>query len=344
MIKIIHILLIFITSSFTSQASPSHNKAIELLQEAEDYLRVKPSHTLKLLKQIKNLSKQPDKVIIRWHIIRARASISTNNLSIIEASLEQVMMFQNHPYFIQQLPTILRTSGIWLRKSGYFEQADSLFNCALQLTKNLQIRLYIKNSQGLVARHLGHYVKAKHLFLEAKRLSTKLGSQKFSATAENNLGSVAIDLGKLAEAEQHYRTALVGYQKTAKRSGNVTAGINLLFVFLLQDQLLNYQRLYPPIKTLSEAFPNKSKQAFLFWINWAFKAKMGEKINEETREKLQDSFIKLESRQVQSLIKKYLAQPLSINLVLPPQPPLKQLNFPWLSDIQKCKWKPKKDK
>ncbi|SFD12832.1 tetratricopeptide repeat protein [Pseudoalteromonas denitrificans] len=341
MININYVLLIFIILPFTSNTSTSHNGTIEILQEAEDYLKIKSSHSLKLLEQIKNLPQQSDKVIIRWHIIRARASVATNDLSIIEESIKRILTFQEHPYFIQRLPTILWTIGIYLRKSGYFNQADASFSCALQFTDNDRLRLFITNSQGLSARHSGQYARAKKLYMEAIQLAKKLRFERMIANIENNLGSVAVDSGQFVQAEQHYRKAYAGFQKSGRRSSHITAGINLLFVFLLQKQELNYQRLYSPIAALTETSPDKSKHAFLFWINWAFKAKMGEKIDDKTREQLQDSFIKLESRKLQYLIKKHLAQRLSISLTLAAETALKPIDLPWLPDILKCKWKPK---
>ncbi|RZQ51756.1 hypothetical protein C1E23_17780 [Pseudoalteromonas phenolica] len=87
---------------------------------------------------------------------------------------------------------------------------------------------------------------------------------------DNNLGMIEFDEGNFNQAEFYYRRALKGYRSIDKRSGVVTASINLLFAFMLQDKLIDYERLYSPTATVTLAFPNQSKQTLLFWIHQRF--------------------------------------------------------------------------
>jgi len=303
---------------------------IALLQEAEDYLKVKPSKSIQLLKQIKNLSQQSSTFVIRWHIIKIRAAVSTNQLIEIQQSLAQIYTLKKHPYFIQKLPTILSAAGIYLRRSGYYAEAEIATICALKFSTSDRQRLSLTNSLALISRQLDQYRKAERLYKEATVLANKLNNKQMLATIANNRGAMALDLNKFEQAEKYFRQSLAGYQAVSKRSGNITAGLNLLFVFLLQNELLNYQRLFTPINKLTNAFPNKSKQALLLWLHWTYKSMAGDIITQEVKNSLHIAFNQIESVKLKLLVKKHLAARLLIELKLPVKNRLEPLNQAWI--------------
>jgi len=311
-------------------SSDEYNSDNALLQEAEDYLKVKPSKSIQLLNQIQDLAKQSSKFTIRWHIIKIKAAVSTNHLTEIQQSLAQIYILKKHPYFIKNLPTILSAAGIYLRRSGFYAEAELATICALQYSTSDKQRLSLINSLALISRQLGQHTEAERLYVKATALAKKLNSKQMLATIANNRGAMALDLNKLEQAERYFRHALAGYQAVSKRSGNITVGLNLLFVFLLQNDLLNYQRLYSPINKLTKAFPNKSKHALLLWIHWTYKVMIGEALTENTKNSLIIAFNEIESVKLKSLVKRHLAVRLSINVVLPEKVRLKSLNQSWI--------------
>jgi len=75
---------------------------------------------------------------------------------------------------------------------------------------------------------------------------------------------IALEEGKVTLTEQHFRKALIGYQNLDKRSGQISAGLNLLFVFVIQKNQINFERLYEPTYNLTTAFPNEEKMHYYF--------------------------------------------------------------------------------
>ncbi|MDK1288156.1 tetratricopeptide repeat protein [Pseudoalteromonas umbrosa] len=338
MIGQVVIIAIGLLFSSILNASPSIEQQMEMLQEAEDYLTVKPSQSLRILALSSDVEKLPLGLQIRWHVLRVRASVPTNQLMLLEQSLKALFAFSAHPYFEDKLPSILSALGIWLRRKGHLQEADISLQCALQYAQNESQRLTLINSRALVARHMGKYPDAISLYQEAALLAQQQHNASMMATINNNLGAIALDLANYDEADVYFRAALAGYQRIDKRSGHITAGTNLLFLFLLKGEMLNYQRLYSPIKALTDGFPNQSKKALLTWINTAHLVKQGGHISGQARQNLQVAYTQLESHQVKLLVVTHLVP--IVQVTLPALPTRKSTPFlaPWFKKVQDCRW------
>ncbi|KZN45016.1 tetratricopeptide repeat protein [Pseudoalteromonas luteoviolacea] len=319
-------------------ARPSIEQQMDMLQEAQDYLTVKPSQSLHILASISDVEALPLGLQIRWHVLRVRASVPTNQLVQLEQSLQALFALSTHSYFKDNLPSVLSALGIWLRRKGYLQEADISLQCALKYAKNASQQLTLINSRALVARHMGKYPDAISLYKEAALLAKKQRNISMMATIDNNLGAIALDLANYDEADVYFRAALAGYQRIDKRSGHITAGTNLLFLFILKDEILNYQRLYSPIKALTDGFPNQSKKALLTWIHAAYIVKQGGHMSDQARQNLQTAYSQLESHQVKLLVGMYLAP--IVKVTLPPLPTRKLTLFtaPWFKQVQDCRW------
>ncbi|OCQ21546.1 hypothetical protein A7985_12600 [Pseudoalteromonas luteoviolacea] len=321
-----------------TMASKSVEQQMDLLKEARDYLSVKPSHTLQILDSMESRESLPTALKIRWHIIRVRAAVTTNQLDLVEQSLEQLFNYDSHAYFNDRLSTVLSALGIWLRRKGHFKEADISLICALKHAQGERQRLLLTNSRALVARHLGKHKQATALYKQAEEIALALKDQSTLATINNNLGAIALDLGDYNLAELQFRLALKGYQNVAKRSGHITAGINLLFVFVLKGELINFQRLYGPVATLTEAFPNQSKKAFLAWIYAAYQVKQGTQQPKSQKADLMAAYAQLESSKVRQLVDKHLAPILGV------KPQNHKLDAPrafqsdWFRKVSQCNW------
>ncbi|MBQ4850289.1 tetratricopeptide repeat protein [Pseudoalteromonas sp. MMG012] len=329
-------IIVFLLTMFVNA---SQSGIDSLLDEAEDYLVVKPSRTLTLLNQVNNLASYTDNTQIRWHLLKLRASVSTNRLVEMDSSIEQLQSYQHSAYFKDNLVTIFSAIGIWFRRSGFPQYANASLSCALTYAKNPKQRLALINSKALVARYLKKYRRAEVLYEQATSIATKHNNKIKLATIANNLGVIALDKKEYERAEHYFRRALKGHQNNDNRAGNVTAGLNLLFLFTLQNQVVNYQRLYEPIAALTNAFPNKAKQALLFWIRTMHNAKGQPVTDNRLKVRLANEFSMLESRRVKQLVKFYFAEKLAVEVSLTPTPKPRKINLSLITNMSHCDWK-----
>lgn len=308
------------------------------ITEAEDYLTVNPAQTLTLLESIYDKENFSDEQFIRWHLIRMRAAVPTNQLDKLSESLETVFHHKHHPYFKAHLTSFLSGVGIYLRKKQFLADAQKSLECAYKYAQNEKQRLTLTNSLALVARQQSDYDSARLLYKKARVLAAEANRESIIAMIDNNLGMIEFDVGNIKEAEAYYRQALRGYQLIDKRSGVVTASINLLFSFLLQDKFFDYQRLYSPTATLTLAFPNQSKQSLLYWIHQRYLQLQGGKLTSQTIQKLIDAYANLEDIKVKTHIYKYLGEDMNISLQAPVNKTNQEFNRPWFVAVKKCDW------
>ncbi|KZN52113.1 tetratricopeptide repeat protein [Pseudoalteromonas luteoviolacea] len=310
----------------------------EIIKEAEDYLRVEPSRSLKLLNAIPHVHSLTDIQQLRWHIAAMRASVPTGDMTQLIDSLEVIFHHQKHPYFIDKLVSITSATGIWLRKNHYINDAQASLECSYKHAINDRQKLTITNSLALLARQLDELEKAKSLYVKAKRLARIADRKNLLAIIENNQGMIALEEGNIGQAEQHFRIALAGYQNIDKRSGQISAGINLLFVFAVQQQWVNFQRLYSPTETLAQAFPNKAKQALLLWLNTRFKHMHGEPLSREEKAQLISAYNQLDDDRIRALVLLHLTSGMDISVPVIEKPKIKRFNRPWFEKVKRCEW------
>lgn len=308
------------------------------LDEAEDYLTVNPAHTLQLLDSVAEPAALQPNVFIRHQVLVLRAAVPTNQMERLIATLDAVFEHQQHPYFIEQLTPITSALGIWLRRHNYLHEAISSLECSYKHASTDRQRLTLSNSIALVARQLNETAKARSLFARARLLAEQTGQIKIVAMTENNLGLLALDEANIALAEPHFRAALTHYQSISVRAGQISAGINLLFVFLLRDDLTNFQRLYGPTARLTTSFPDQEKQALLFWLHTRFEQLQQQPVTEQTRQQLRNTFQQIEDNKVQDLLRRYLATPLQVNLQVTEPAARLVFNRPWFDKVVQCKW------
>ena len=306
------------------------------LDEAEDYLAVNPARSLQILDELGPIY-QPDDSAIHWHLLLLRAALPTHHLDRMLTALEVLFGFQQHPLFLQNIATITSGTGIWLRRHLYVADAKISLECALKYAKDNKQRLTLQNSMGLISRELGDAAAAQNQFQHAFALAHASNNIRVAAMVENNLGLLAMESGRYAQAAAYFRSSLTRYQSLSQRSGQISAALNLMMVFLIQGDTEQYQRLYGPTATLTENFPNKAKQALLLWLSSYF-----EKLNRGTTSTtpgiLRQAFYDLETVKLQQSVLQHLAPALELNLPLPPSELKVNFARPWFNKVKKCDW------
>ncbi|MCC5853118.1 MAG: tetratricopeptide repeat protein [Alkalimonas sp.] len=312
------------------------NTTPSLLSEAEDFLRVQPARTLALLDSITLASEAPE-IRLHWHILNLRASVQTNQLDRTMHSLEQLFQDSSSPHFIAQLTTINSALGIWLRRHDYLVEAQDSYRCALKFATTDQQRITLLNSKALVARQLDEPEVSRQQLKQARELARQHDLLNVEAMVENNLGLLAMDATEHSLAEQKFRRALALYQSIDHRAGQISAGINLLFVFLVEGNTTGFERLYPPTERLTDHFTNHSKQALLRWLHSSYRQRQGELISAKEKEQLAEQFNELEDSKVKALVAYHLALPMSLalNASITPRSPFDRS---WFQEVVACNW------
>ncbi|MEN3157055.1 tetratricopeptide repeat protein [Alkalimonas sp. NCh-2] len=314
------------------------NNAAATLHEAEAYLTVQPARTISLLDNMPAPDKLPLNLAIQRNILLLRAAVPTNDMDRLLQVLDALFEHQQHADFQQELTAITSALGIWLRRNNYLHDAQISLSCSYRHSKTERQRLTLTNSMALVARQLNDIDHAKTLFEEARRMALQSGQMNIAAMTENNLGLLALHEGNLAAAEPHFRAALAQYQAMDHRAGKISAGINLLFYFVLQHDVTNFQRLYPPTSTLTTNFPNEAKQALLLWLHQRYLQLQGHAIDLQTKQQLSDAFEQLEDNHVKILIQRYLAGELGVDVHADPIINNQGFNRPWFNSVVACNW------
>lgn len=325
-------LFLIVISPFTWSAQTD-----DRLKEAKDYLTVKPSESLHILQEIADTSELNDKQQIEWYILNMRASLPLGKLDNLIQSVNSVFKYRSHPYFAENITSITSALGIWLRRNRYLIDAEISFKCSYQSASNDRLRVILNNSLALLAREVGDLERAKSLFEYSAKMAKADKNLNMMGMISFNQGLIAFDAVQVAKAEIYFRKALEYYQAINKGAGKVRVGTYLLFAFVVQKELTNYQRLYLPTYQQSKAFPNEATKALLAWVNAGYMHQTGKLINSQMRDELLKHFTKISDYHEQLLVIEHLAKPLGIALTVSERKPQRdRFQAEWFELVEKC--------
>ncbi|MBD1583704.1 tetratricopeptide repeat protein [Pseudoalteromonas sp. S16_S37] len=324
--------------STLSTASSNTDPEYEI-SRAQYFMRSDPEQSLAILNKISNVDKLPDEQQVAFHVLKLRTSLTLNYLDDIDPILETLFKLDEKPAFSETIVAILSGTGIWLRKTNYFDAAQHVFSCALKHADKSSQRISLLISSAIVARYKKDYTLAKSIYSEASNIAMRLDDVRAMATINNNLGTIAMDQGNIKEAEAHFREALTAFQLANNHSGHINSGINLLFTFVLQNKSIDFLRLYPHISQLSDEYPDESKKAYLFWVNSAYQYTQGVKLTDQQNKELIIEFNKLAGPQLKTLIKIHLASLIGIEVPIVEHIATKKFeNKTWFNKVLSCNW------
>ena len=171
MLKVTLTILALLVFPIHASDTISKDKLTSMLAEAEDYLSVKPSKSLKILSSQNDLSLLSEPQFFRWHIASIRASLSFNNLLMMENSIKALITHKSATEFEHRIVPILSSIGIWLRKSGYLKQAKLTLVCALKHNQIEGNKVKLLTSIAIVSRHLNQNEYAINTYNIAKSIA-----------------------------------------------------------------------------------------------------------------------------------------------------------------------------
>ncbi|NOU50226.1 tetratricopeptide repeat protein [Pseudoalteromonas sp. JBTF-M23] len=317
----------------------SNSDAEYEISRAQYFMRSDPEQSLAILNKIPHVEKLPDEQQVAFYILKLRTSLTLNYLDDIDPILETLFKLDDKPAFANKIVTILSGTGIWLRKTNYFDAAQHVFSCALKHADKSSQRVSLLISSAIVARYKKDYALAKSIYIEAGNIAMRLDDVRAMATIKNNLGTIAMDQGNIKEAETRFREALSAFQLANNHSGHINSGMNLLFTFVLLNKNIDFLRLHPHISELSNEYPDESKKAYLFWIYSAYQYAQGIKLTEKQSKELLSEFDKLAGPQLKTLIKIHLASLIGIDVPTVAHIATKKFeNKSWFNKVLSCNW------
>lgn len=309
------------------------------LDEAEAYLVVNAAQSVKILQELQMSTEYAAALHLRRAMLMSRATVATNQLDLLLQVLDDAFKYSDVPEFSRYVTAFASALGIWLRRNQYLADAQTSLNCAIKYAETERQRLTLTNSMALIARQLDQYEEARALFTLVSQEAPKYEQPQLLAIAENNLGLIALDEGKIEQAESHFRVALRQYQLLDHRAGKISAGLNLMFYFLLRHDTHNYERIAFPTETLTNHFPNAAKQAQLLWLQYRYAQLKGSIISVEQQVQLKEHFSRLEDVKAQQLIARYLAPAMGLDVQnLIKTVPMNRFELYWFTQLRDCNW------
>ena len=315
MLRLLFIIIItFIINSAKAESSSEY--LLKQLSEAEDYLRVKPSASSKILKEhLNKIGQLSVKEQLTWHQNLLRASISLNDLTQVESTVRVMLTYPELEKETDKFVSLVSSLGIFIRRSGHPQESILLFNCALkQPIKNSKQKISLLISKGNSLSYLEQYSQAKDTFAQALKIAIQHNDEVLISAIYNTLGIMAIKEQDYSLAKKYLIDALQLSQKISRRSGVIVAGLQLLRLSILNDEPMLYERLHYRISRLILASESEVRKAYLFWLEQAHQVSKGKELSAQEKEILVKKLKLIESTSIglyNQLVDK-LAKPLGV--------------------------------
>ncbi|TWX68744.1 hypothetical protein ESZ36_09730 [Colwellia demingiae] len=334
-------LFIMITFMIHSvSAEPASESLLSKLSEAEDYLRIQPSVSSRILKKhLANIGQLSINDQLTWHQNLLRASIALNDLNQVEKTVKVMISYPELEKETDKFVSLLSSLGIFLRRTGHPHESILLFNCGLeQPIKNDKQIISLLISKGSSLSSLNKYSQAKATYAQALQLAKQQNAEVLISAIYNSLGIMALKEGNYSLAKEYLINALQLSQKISRRSGQIVAGLQLLRLSILNNEPMLYDRLHYRISRLTLVSESDVRHAYLFWIEKAHKVSRGHKLSSPEQDELLGKLdqIKPISVSLYNQLVETLAEPMGItSLALMNESSEYQGDL--LNDIHQCK-------
>lgn len=313
-------------------------EALDKLNEAKSYIRVKPAKSLAILEQYQqHLALLTVEQQILWQLVKIGASQQLHQLEQAEPALHHLLSLRQTPAFQQKLTPITSAFGSWFIRAGYAEAARLSFLCALEHTKDSRHQLGILSNLAIVYRELEQPDTAAALIKMALKISSQAQYQLHAAIIQNNLGILYLDQGRFELAAKHFLIALNHNQSIMRHSGQIRSGSNLLLAYLYLDQQQNYLRLLPRVQRLFNTDTHDSKKAYLKLLTSTYAQRQGKTFSPQQQGQLQQAYAQLDDAALQRTLIP-LAKELNLELIHAQPQANKVYSGDWLQQIPGCDW------
>ncbi len=246
-----------------------------------------------LVRAEKNADHRPDLVLEQFRMQNAEFADAPLPIRLrwYNAAI-QAAIFSGHSGYAEELfgvlwPVVLQSeqvpaktynlAGIWLRRSGYTEEAVRAYLCAAAREESEIDRIKYFINIGIAYRQLGALEKAQGYYSRAVELLKQRPDSRLEAALANNLGILMLAQGDYRQALTHFARARFLKEGQPLLSSSFTASLNLLHTLLL---LKDFDRFVPIFTSATELLGysvNASQHAYYHWIGHSYRVQTGQK-------------------------------------------------------------------
>lgn len=302
------IMICFLFPRAGEPAEKSLSTQVSMIQEAEDYLSIKPEHSWQLLLEMGDYNQLPHKQQLRFFLTKYRVARALKKTTEMEDALREVSRFQGHTFFDEKKVTILSSLGLFFRAKLKYQAAMASYLCALDYADKPRQHLSLINSIAVITRQLGQLDLSELIYRRAIPLADSLDLHTNSASLRNNLGTVLMDKEKFDRATDYFYQAFEISQNNLRRKSYLLNGLNLMFSSLMSGELSYFRRLDDPLRRLLVSHPEDDfSNAYYLWISALYKVKTSGIISEEEKKQLELSLQHVTNPKLNQLLVKHIA-------------------------------------
>lgn len=334
--------LLFFTAVFSHPQADHSQQEIErahqVLHEAAAHLDVLPEKTLSLIQENQDVIKVLDQDrATRWYFTQFDAALKLADTVQMEHALTGMLSLQHAPFFLDHIPKVANSLGVWFRRNGHYEQARLSYICSVIHATQPKEKWRALSNLAVVARNQGKLEEAELINLQVLDNADDKSQHILRASVQNNLGIVYLSQGKPDLAADRFRLAMDSNQRNMRRASEILNGINLLLTFYQQGDADLFDRLFPRIDRLLSQYPESARHAYLRLIYQLNEASTGRLLNSETRTEMEHDYEKVNDTGIQALIYSDLAS-FGLNIDKPTKPVLSDYDGALLDQMPLCPW------
>lgn len=289
------------------QDAYANESLLLVLKNAQSYLDILPERTVQILNDnhlmVDYLS---DEQKLAWYKAKILATTRISDLDGLESAIRQVATLQSAAHFDQHAYAVFTGMAIWLRRSGYLEQAKLVYSNMLERSQNSEDQINILRNLAVVEHQMGNIELSLKLNELVLRIAQSNGQLKNLAISKNNLGIISLSKQQFPQAKEYFIQSMELNHKLQRRTGELLNSINLLYIFVAQNENLLYSRILPRIERMLALYPNKSRDAYLRVLTLVHAAQNGRAVDDKLIEQANREFGNIDDRGIQMLLEPLL--------------------------------------
>ncbi|BDX07155.1 hypothetical protein [Planctobacterium marinum] len=338
--KIVFTLLLVLSLSIptltAAKSSSAQSSLKERLKEAFDYLHVKPIVALEIIQNAEDELSTADKALQfdAWHTgLWAGAYLADKQ--VLKTYSERITNAFNEAQSPQQQSKILRAISVRLWHLGDYQTSFHFSLCSLHKADDIE-RIYSSVLSMGLNKRISDLEEATQLYLLALENTQKSPHKRFEAPLNNNLGVVALQRDKFAEASYYFSKALTIRAEQNHLSGQLLSGLNLMLSSMFLQDWLSFERLSTRMGRLLKVHPNELLETYYQWMMWVFNQRHFESYSPQQMAQNERLFNNIDNDSLKTSVAKAAR---FLGFVLDYQPPNKNADHRELMQtFQFCDW------
>lgn len=246
-------------------------KLEQVIEEAWDYIQVKPQFSLSLLAQHSSSLKQaPEYYKFLYYRVGFWASAylyDTEKTAYFATAMAQTKPF---PEREQHLSELLYSLSTWYRRSQQYAQSIDVGRCAISQAKTAPALMRVAISTGNALMLRGEYKEAEQVFNIGLKISEEQRLRISNSVIRNSLAVMHLLDNNNDKAKLHLLAALKVNEALARANGTAINLINLMLVFYHQQDWISFERILNRANRASKSLASEDINHYFFWLKTAY--------------------------------------------------------------------------